>query len=148
MAYEYDFIKPKKIVCNQQFRILLVSDDTKLLRKLYYVFKKQEHVIDITNNKNECIEKCNNKKYDIILIDGDIIDINELVILLKNTLFIKSHIFIISENEHRKNLIIDGVLLKSFNLNKIIRFIELQQKNNSLVMPQIKFLYLRKKNVF
>jgi len=65
------------------FRILIVDDEQIIRRSINLIFKKMPYLIDAVESGSEALELLNKQKFDLILLDINLNDINGIEILKK-----------------------------------------------------------------
>ena len=110
----------------KQFNILYVEDDETVREQMSMILKMLFNVVDIAENGVEALEKYKNNKYDLIITDVTMPNMNGIE-LLKEIKKIDSTQKIIILSAHRedefikeaKDLGVDGIIFKPIELDEM-----------------------------
>ena len=147
--------KLKQGTNKHQFKILVVDDDMSVAETFGDVLQYRGHTVSIVNGAIECINKCQNNRYDIIFMDFHLKDDTtiydetngaEIIDLLKTVCSVDSVVFAITGDDSKdaiqkfKNVGMDGALIKPLDIdiiNKLMNCLELRHEVDKRVVKTI-----------
>lgn len=129
-------------------KILLVEDTQSIVLGLEYLFKEEGFELEVASNKKQAIEKINNNKFDLILLDIMLPDGNGFEIgkyVKKNT---DTPIIFLTAKDEEKDVVYglelgaEDYIIKPFRnrelISRVKNVLKRNQKSNILICKNIK----------